>query len=78
MPEIELNTHDPIRMMYTSGTESLPKGVLLNSESLILQYTTCIIEGEMSANDKEIHAFPLYHCAQLDAFLNVDLFLGVL
>ncbi len=76
VPEIELNTHDPIRMMYTSGTESLPKGVLLNSESLILQYTTCIIEGEMSANDKEIHAFPLYHCAQLDAFLNVDLFLG--
>ena len=76
VPEIELNTYDPIRMMYTSGTESLPKGVLLNSESLILQYTTCIIEGEMSANDKEIHAFPLYHCAQLDAFLNVDLFLG--
>lgn len=75
-PEVELLSTDPIRMMYTSGTESLPKGVVLNSDSLMWQYNSCIIEGEMTAQDREIHAFPLYHCAQLDAFLNVDLLLG--
>ena len=71
-----LNAYEPIRMMYTSGTESLPKGVLLNSEALMWQYMSAILEGEMSAHDREIHAFPLYHCAQFDAFLNVDLYLG--
>ena len=76
LPEIVLDSTDPIRMMYTSGTESLPKGVLLSSDSLMWQYSSCMIEGEMSAQDREIHAFPLYHCAQLDAFLNVDLLLG--
>ena len=76
LPEVELHAHEPIRMMYTSGTESLPKGVLLNSEALLAQYTSCMVEGQMSSNDREIHAFPMYHCAQLDAFLNVDLILG--
>lgn len=76
LPLLELEINDPIRMMYTSGTESLPKGVLLSSESLLWQYSSCIVEGEMTSDDKEIHAFPLYHCAQLDAFLNVDLMLG--
>ena len=71
-----LNAYEPIRMMYTSGTESLPKGVMLNSESLMWQYMSAILEGEMSPHDREIHAFPLYHCAQFDAFLNVDLYLG--
>jgi fatty-acyl-CoA synthase len=76
LPHQDLNAYEPIRMMYTSGTESLPKGVLLNSEALMWQYMSAILEGEMSANDREIHAFPLYHCAQFDAFLNVDLYLG--
>lgn len=37
---------------------------------------SAILEGEMQANDRELHAFPLYHCAQFDVFLNVDLYLG--
>lgn len=71
-----LTADQPIRMMYTSGTESQPKGVLLNSEALMWQYMSSMLEGEMQRDDREIHAFPLYHCAQLDAFLNVDLYLG--
>lgn len=76
LPNVELHADEAIRMMYTSGTESLPKGVLLSSEALMSQYTSCMVEGQMSSNDREIHAFPMYHCAQLDAFLNVDLILG--
>jgi fatty-acyl-CoA synthase len=30
----------------------------------------------MEADDVEVHSLPLYHCAQLDCFLNVDVFLG--
>jgi fatty-acyl-CoA synthase len=30
----------------------------------------------MSADDVELHTLPLYHCAQLDCFLGVDVWLG--
>ena len=67
---------DPVRMMFTSGTESRPKGALLSSRSLLWQYVSCAIDGGMSADDVELHTLPLYHCAQLDCFLGTDVYLG--
>ena len=67
---------DPLRLMYTSGTESRPKGVMLSSRSLIAQYVSCAIDGGMSVDDIEVHALPMYHCAQLDCFFSVDVYLG--
>lgn len=67
---------DPVRLMYTSGTESRPKGVLLTGRSLLWQYATCIIDGGMDADDVELHAMPMYHCAQMDCFLGPDIYLG--
>jgi fatty-acyl-CoA synthase len=75
-PDIEIGDDDPMRIMYTSGTESRPKGALLSSRSLMWQYMSCIAAGEMSERDIEIHPMPLYHCAQLDNFLITDLYLG--
>jgi fatty-acyl-CoA synthase len=67
---------DPVQIMYTSGTESRPKGALLSSRCLMAQYVSCIVDGGMEADDVELHCLPLYHCAQLDCFLSVDLYLG--
>ena len=67
---------DPIRLMYTSGTESRPKGALLSSRSLMWQYVSCVVDGGMSSDDVELHTLPLYHCAQLDCFLGPDVYLG--
>uniref|UniRef100_UPI003D938AE9 acyl-CoA synthetase n=1 Tax=Gordonia sp. B7-2 TaxID=3420932 RepID=UPI003D938AE9 len=75
-PQVSVADDDPLRLMYTSGTESRPKGVLLSSKSLINQYVSCVIDGGMSADDIEIHSLPLFHCAQLDCFLSVDVYLG--
>jgi len=67
---------DPVRMMFTSGTESRPKGALLSSRSLLWQYVSCALDGNMTADDVELHTLPLYHCAQLDCFLGTDVYLG--
>ena len=75
-PTVLVGDDDPLRMMFTSGTESRPKGVLLSSKSLVSQYVSCIIDGGMTADDIEVHSLPLYHCAQLDCFLSVDVYLG--
>ncbi|MGV0746477.1 acyl-CoA synthetase [Mycolicibacterium sp. XJ870] len=65
-----------IRLMYTSGTESQPKGAMHSSRSLMGNYISTIIAGSMASTDVEIHSLPLYHCAQLDNFLITDIYLG--
>ncbi|PQP23468.1 acyl-CoA synthetase [Rhodococcus opacus] len=76
VPDVAVADDDPVRIMYTSGTESRPKGVLLSSRALISQYVSCAIDGGMSHDDVEVHALPMYHCAQMDCFFSVDLYLG--
>lgn len=73
-PHIE--DDDLIRLMYTSGTESHPKGVMHSSRGLMANYVSTIVAGSMEGDDVEIHSLPLYHCAQLDNFLITDVYLG--
>ena len=75
-PATVVGDDDPLRLMYTSGTESRPKGAIHTSRSLIAQYVSCIVDGEMSPQDIDVHAMPMYHCAQLDCFLGPRIYLG--
>jgi fatty-acyl-CoA synthase len=75
-PDVAVADDDLLQLLYTSGTESRPKGAMLSSRSLITQYVSCIIDGQMSADDVEIHAMPLFHCAQLHCFLTTGIYLG--
>lgn len=75
-PDLEIADDQMLRLMYTSGTESRPKGVMHSSRSLIANYVSTIVAGSMSGDDVEIHSMPLYHCAQLDNFLATDIYLG--
>ena len=62
--------------MYTSGTESHPKGGHAQQPQPDGNYVSTIVAGGMSEDDIEIHSLPLYHCAQLDNFLATDIYLG--
>jgi fatty-acyl-CoA synthase len=64
------------QIIYTSGTESLPKGAMLTHEAVIWQYVSCIVDAGIAADDVILHALPLYHCAQLDAFLGPAVYIG--
>jgi fatty-acyl-CoA synthase len=75
-PEVPVADDDPVQLMYTSGTESRPKGAMLTSRSLIAQYVSCIVDGGMTSDDVELHALPMYHCAQLHCFFVPDVYLG--
>ena len=55
--------------MYTSGTESRPKGVAaLQPVADRASTSAASSTAAMSADDVEVHALPMYHCAQLDCF----------
>jgi len=75
-PDVPVGDDEPVQMLYTSGTESRPKGALLSARSLYAHYSSCIIDGEIRPDEIEVHSLPLFHCAQLDACLMPGLYLG--
>lgn len=66
----------PAQIIYTSGTESAPKGAVLSHSAIIWQYASCLIDAEITVSDVHLHSMPLYHCAQLDAFLGPSIQAG--
>ncbi len=68
-PDVILRIEDPVQMVYTSGTEALPKAVVLNNQSLMAQYMGCIIDGGYDDEDIQVNALPLFHAAQRDVFM---------
>ncbi|MGE5702708.1 MAG: fatty acyl-CoA synthetase, partial [Clostridia bacterium] len=75
-PQVDLDDDDVVHILYTSGTESKPKGVMLTHKSVITEYVSTIIDGDMKEDDVVIHALPLFHSAQLHCFLGPYIYLG--
>jgi len=67
---------DPALIIYTSGTESTPKGALLTHAALLWEYVSCLVDAQIASEDLILHALPLYHCAQLDCFLGPAIYVG--
>ncbi len=67
---------DVAQIVYTSGTESRPKGVQLTHDAILWQYVSCMVDASISGEDVAVHALPLYHCAQLDVFLGPSIYAG--
>lgn len=74
--EPELRSDDLAQIVYTSGTESMPKGAMLTHDAVIWQYVSCVIDASIEQDDIILHALPLYHCAQLDVFLGPQIYAG--
>ncbi|MGC8603732.1 MAG: acyl-CoA synthetase [Desulfomonilaceae bacterium] len=75
-PDAILHIEDPCQMTYTSGTESLPKGVIIGNQALLSHYMGCIIDGQYESDDISVNALPIYHCAQRDVFMNPVFLVG--
>ena len=67
---------DLAQIVYTSGTESTPKGAMLTHDAVIWQYASCAVDASITRDDVMLHALPLYHCAQLDVFLGPAIYVG--
>ncbi len=76
LPEVSLQSTDLAQIVYTSGTESSPKGAMLTHDAVLWQYVSCVINAEIAETDRALHALPLYHCAQLDVFFGPAVYIG--
>ena len=75
-PEAALAGDDLAQIVYTSGTESAPKGAMLTHDAVMWQYVSCIVDASIARDDLMLHALPLYHCAQLDVFFGPAVYVG--
>jgi fatty-acyl-CoA synthase len=71
-----VNSGSIAQIIYTSGTESRPKGAMLSHEAVMWQYQSCIADCDWSSDAIVLNVLPLFHCAQLDAFLGPSLHVG--
>ncbi|PKO44751.1 MAG: acyl-CoA synthetase [Betaproteobacteria bacterium HGW-Betaproteobacteria-3] len=76
LPDVSLTSTDLAQIVYTSGTESTPKGAMLTHDAVLWQYVSCVVDAGIAANDLALHALPLYHCAQLDVFFGPAIYMG--
>jgi fatty-acyl-CoA synthase len=76
LPDVLLSSTDLAQIVYTSGTESTPKGAMLTHDAVPWQYVSCVMDAEIAEADLALHALPLYHCAQLDVFFGPAIYVG--
>ena len=75
-PEDVTGSDTLLQIIYTSGTESRPKGAMLTHGAVMWQYHSCVIDAEWRQCATVLHAMPLFHCAQLDAKLGPGVMMG--
>lgn len=76
LPVEQRGGDDLLQIIYTSGTESRPKGAMLSHNAVLWQCQGCIIDCEWTPDTVAVHALPLFHCAQLDAMIGPALHVG--
>ncbi len=57
-----VSPHDAAIILFTSGTTSTPKGVVLSHYSLVNNAMETVIHMGWTSNDKMLIAVPLFHC----------------
>lgn len=75
-PDTVVEEDDTYAFIYTSGTTGRPKGVVHEHRDIIEHNLICIAEGGLKRTDVGLSAFPLYHCAELQAALFPRIQLG--
>ena len=67
---------DVLRLMYTSGTTSRPKGVMITNDNLYWKCAAHVVELELTAADRGLACGPLYHVGALDITATNMLYVG--
>lgn len=70
-PEVEIHVDDPATLLYTSGTEAAPKGVLNTHLNYYMLIISALNDLKVTSKASIIAGIPLYHVAAMYLFMAV-------
>lgn len=75
-PEAVVEDRDPVSYLYTSGTTAAPKGVVGSHLAITVSSMSAAIDMGLTAGERMGAMMPLFHTAQLNAFVTPVLLVG--
>ena len=76
-PQVVRGANDPAAILFTSGSEGLPKGVVLSHKNILANAFQCLHRIAVNGSDKVFNVMPVFHSFGLTGGLMMPLVGGV-
>src|SRR5690606_25010323 len=76
-PSLKARAEDPAVILFTSGSEGMPKGVALSHKNLLSNIAQASAVLSFEKGDRMLNALPIFHSFGLTAGTLLPLFLGI-
>ncbi len=76
-PFVQKTASDPAVILYTSGSEGVPKGVVLTHKNILANASQAAARVDFNSNDKVFNVLPMFHAFGLTAGTILPIVFGV-
>lgn len=76
-PQVRRDADQPAAILFTSGSEGLPKGVVLSHRNILANATQALVRVDAHGEDKVFNPLPVFHSFGLTAGLVMPLVGGI-
>jgi acyl-[acyl-carrier-protein]-phospholipid O-acyltransferase/long-chain-fatty-acid--[acyl-carrier-protein] ligase len=76
-PRVSRNGDDPAVILFTSGSEGTPKGVVLSHRNILANSAQALARVDVNANDRVFNVLPVFHSFGLTGGMMMPLLAGV-
>lgn len=76
-PRVAREANDPAVVLFTSGSEGTPKGVVLSHRNILANAAQALARVDANANDKVFNVLPVFHSFGLTGGMMMPLLAGI-
>jgi acyl-[acyl-carrier-protein]-phospholipid O-acyltransferase / long-chain-fatty-acid--[acyl-carrier-protein] ligase len=76
-PRVARKANDPSVVLFTSGSEGTPKGVVLSHRNILANAAQALARVDANANDKVFNVLPVFHSFGLTGGMMMPLLAGI-
>jgi acyl-[acyl-carrier-protein]-phospholipid O-acyltransferase/long-chain-fatty-acid--[acyl-carrier-protein] ligase len=77
VPRVTRQANDPAVVLFTSGSEGTPKGVVLSHRNILANAAQAVARVDANANDKVFNVLPVFHSFGLTGGMMMPLLAGI-